>query len=579
MNEYTIKDNKIVFQCGCEFSVSDKKTNFVADLKKPKHNINFFCKATYQILCDGLTQGIFQLQSALGTQWTKKVQPSTIYHVSALSAILRPGCMNTRFPDGLSTTIHYERRKNNKEETPPYHPIVDKILANTFNLCIYQENMLNLSKEVAGFSLQEADILRKGIGKKEPATIAKCKVMFLEKGKEAGILSEGQLNEIWGWIESSQRYAFCAAHAMAYGITGYNCAYIKGHFPIQFYKARLTNEKNREEYAGLINEAKLFDITVNPPDIRDFRHNFYNRKRNIYFGLSSIKGIVKKDIDSLAAIFTEKGWLSNDLGSSTKGNRINWITFLRDALDNISSRTVEGLIHSGALDCFEMDRARLAYEYEKYNLLTPVEKRQYSRESSLVDLIQTCIKYYEEKFNKAFFAYNDKVLKREMSTRKRKKEPKPLVPPKADERLAKLHEVLDSLDHPLYNIQDTLDSIIYHEEDLLGTALTRHASDAIINCVQTHTCMDLAEGCKEYAVLRVKIDQANRWTCKNGSSAGKSMCFMKVSDNTCRLDNVVCFATQYEEFQHLLTKDNLVFISGTLGKENSFIVNKVYPIS
>lgn len=573
MNEYTLENDKVIFDCGCEFFVEDKKVNFIPDLHNPKHTINFDCKLTYKNLSEGLTEGIFQLTTPLGNTWCKKVQPECLEHLSALGSILRPGSMNAKDSKGISTTIHYERRKNSKEEITPYHPIIDEILKDTYGCMIYQEQSMEITVKCAGFTLQEADSLRKAIGKKIPEEMAKSKKLFLEKANTFGVLTDEQSVEVFNWIEASQRYSFNHSHAMSYGITGYVGAYIKTHFPIQFYKSWLQNEK-KEKYPGFINEAKLFDVTINPPDIRHFRHSFYNINKNIYFGLSSIKGIVKKDVDKLVEIVTEKGWHPELLGSS-----ISWIIFLREALDNISSKTVEGLIHSGALDCFKMDRALMWYEYQKYHSLTKVEKRQYSRESSVVELVETCARYYQEKYKDAISDYEIKLINRETSTRKRSKEPEPLEKPEPNQRLAKVQETLDTLKKPLYNIQDTLDSIIYHEENLLGTAITRHASDAIKNCVQTHNCIDIAEGCKEYAVLRVKIDQANRWLCKAGNSAGKAMCFIRVSDSSSMLGNVVCFPSQYEEFQHLLTKDNLVFISGQSGKDNSFVINKVYPIS
>lgn len=478
---------------------------------------------------------------------------------------------NSKDKDGLNITTRYQRKKNGKMELTSYHPIVDKILEKTYGENIYQESSLELAKQCAGFTLVEADLLRKGIGKKIPEIIAQCKKDFLRKGEEFGIFTEEQLVEIFGWIEASQRYSFNHSHSWAYGLVGYITAYIKAHFPIQFYKNWLIKEKKREKYINFINEAKLFNIAVYPPDLRKFKADFYWDKNNIYFGLHNIKGIVKKDLDYLSEIFAEKGLTFSELGKS-----IQWLDFLAFGLDNVSSKTAEGLIHSGALDCFEKDRAALAYEYERWSRLTATEKRpliefpETYKHLSLEEYIRLLVVDREGIYKDQIGEYNSKVEKRKTSGRTYKTT---LAKPGENRRLLKLREILTELTSPLYNICDTNDSLIFAEENLLGVALTRHKTDEIPNAAETATCLEILKGKKGYNVLRVKVDEIRPWKTKNDTM----MAFIKLSDRSGVLP-AIAFGEAYDEYQHLLVRGNLVFVSGEMGQKDSFIIKRAYNV-
>lgn len=609
MNEYSILEDYIEFECGCSFPYKNGELQFYVDLRDKRFNIDFECKKTWENLSAGLTEGVFQLCSPLGNQFCKKLAPENLENISALGAILRPGCMESKDEKGDSTTIHYIRRKNGREEVPKYNDIVDDILKNDYGLNIYQESSIKLVVACAGFTESEADTLRRGIGKKKVEVVQECKKMFLEKAKVLGILDDKQAEEVFNSIEASQRYAFNRSHSMCYGIRGYNCIYIKTHFPIFFYKSALKIEDKREKYAGFVNEAKLFDITVNPPNIQHMKPLFYSIKKNIYFGLSSIKGILKGDIDKISQLLQEKGWFPLDFG-----NKITWMMFMSNILYNISSRTADGLIHSGALDCFGMPRAVMAIEYEYYCLLTPTERRSLAEELSLEELLCKTVNDYQQRYKKSMVEWNEGPKTKRIKTltengkaiictsaKKQKKvytEHKQrltdqnipfeeieteieILPPKPNQRLAVVSEILHKLQHPLYNVVDTLDSLIFSEEDLLGVALTRHATNAIANAAQTHSCMDIMNGYKGRAVIKVKIDSARPWACKNGSQ----MCFLKVSDETCVIE-AICFSGKpedekggYQNFRHLLTTSNIVFLSGQLGEKGSFIINRVNPVA
>lgn len=203
------------FPCGCSWPVvgPPPREGALPFLDVDDDHLPF-CAATWRMLGEGRTKGVFQLESSLGRTWTKKLRPESGEHMGALGAILRPGCLRNVDDDGVSTTQHYCRRKNNEEETKGYHPAIDWILAPTYGCMIYQEQAMEIAKAVAGFSLMDADSLRKAIGKKLAEEMAKVKRMFMEGVEKAGVITTGQGEELFGWIEKSQRYSFnkCISH-------------------------------------------------------------------------------------------------------------------------------------------------------------------------------------------------------------------------------------------------------------------------------------------------------------------------------------------------------------------------------
>lgn len=572
---YEKVDDKVVFECGCSLPIKNGLLQFCADKRSTNFNVDLNCTATYKTLSDGLTEGVFQLCSQLGHSYTKKLKPETINHIAALGAILRPSCLDSKLEDGKSLTEHFVRRKNAEEDVPKFHPIIDQILNKTFGVLVYQEQSMKIAQQCAGFNLQEADSLRKAIGKKIPEEMHKSKILFLEKAKIFGVLTEEEAKTIFDQIEASQRYAFNLAHAVSYGITGYITAYIKTHFPIQFYKNWLANEKDRVEYTKIINEAKIYEITVNTPNIQHLKAGFYNIDKNIYFGIGNIKGILKSDIQKLASLLSNQNWSSNEIGKS-----IGWLDFLYHILDNISSKTVEGLIKTGALDCFKKDRASMLSEYEKFSLLTGKKEKPVYKSiegcDDLLCLLKAILDIYKKKYEEKIIEYDKELLHRKTSGKTYKSI---LEEPKINRRADKISDIINLLEQPVYDIMDTVDSIIYGEEELLGVAITKHISDSIQNCAETHSCMDITNGYKGYAVLRVKIDRVGVWKCKSGANAGKNMCYLELSDGSYKLESAKTYTKEYAEYKHLLTKDNLVFVSGNLDKDGTFIVKKVYSIS
>lgn len=199
------------FPCGCKFKIDPSLPQIHgqhdAIIYDPE-DINLECEATWDLISSGKTKGIFQLESSLGKHWAKRLKPRNMEHLSALMAVLRPGCMQSRNADGVSMTELYCRRKNGEEPVNIECEAISPILETTYNVLCYQEQSMKIAQVVAGFNLQEADQLRKAIGHKDTEIMSQTRKTFIEKAKEFGVVDEETAKAIFDNIQKSQRYAF-----------------------------------------------------------------------------------------------------------------------------------------------------------------------------------------------------------------------------------------------------------------------------------------------------------------------------------------------------------------------------------
>lgn len=234
------------FPCGCTFDTD----------KCDPLSINWKCPNTWNTISKGLTYGVFQLESDLGKQWVQKLKPENMEHIAALGSILRPGCLKGLDDKGVSTTAHYCKRKNKEEAVEPYDESVDKILSTSYGCMIYQEQMMQVAQAVAGFDLQQADILRKGIGKKLPEVIAKCKKEFLDGVKRTKIITEEQGDYLFGLIEKSQRYAF--NKCVSFDTVIKKASNVKSHNYTVEHMYRIRNDINYAKSCGQLDLYKKY---------------------------------------------------------------------------------------------------------------------------------------------------------------------------------------------------------------------------------------------------------------------------------------------------------------------------------
>lgn len=198
------------FDCGCKFKVLDdkvKECDGLPSLSIDFNNLSHDCESTWDLFSSGKTKGVFQLENSLGKHWSKQVKPTSIEDISALVSIIRPGSLKS-IVDGKSTTQRYVDRKHGREKVEYIHPALEKILSATYGNNIYQESSIAIATAIAGFDLQEADALRRGIGKKSKVIINSLKQTFIDGCNTVGLVNEEQAKELFANIEESNRYSF-----------------------------------------------------------------------------------------------------------------------------------------------------------------------------------------------------------------------------------------------------------------------------------------------------------------------------------------------------------------------------------
>lgn len=296
---------------------------------------------TFAMLSKGLTFGVFQLGSSGMTRYLKELKPSTIFDISAMVALYRPGPMQF-IPD-------YIARKHNPSLISYLDPELERILSRTYGILVYQDDLLIIAHDLAGYTWEEVDKFRKAVGKKIPAEMAKQKEKFIQGCVKTSNWTEAKATQIWTWIEPFAAYGFNKSHSASYALVGYQTAYLKANYPVEFMAAVMTAESGDEEKIySAVEECKKMGIAVLPPDVTESYGDFtVIDDQTIRFGLNAIKNlgsdVVRKIIEchqSSEKFATLEEFL---IGCYTK---------------NMNKRSWEALAKSGALDRFG-ERAQL----------------------------------------------------------------------------------------------------------------------------------------------------------------------------------------------------------------------------
>lgn len=532
---------KFAYSCGCAFDIlDDQKTNINFD---PIHDpINLNCSKTWDLISDGNTKGCFQLESRLGRSMAKKLKPQNIEQLSALISILRPGCLEA-IRDGKSVSNHYIDKKNGKESVDYYHPALKSILEKTYGEMIYQEQAMEIAKEIAGFDLQEADNLRKAIGKKKPEEMSKLKSKFVQGAKNKEIVSVAEAEEIFGWIEKSQRYSFNKSHAVSYAVNAYLSAYCKAHFSRIFFASYLRFAKDKidpkTEIKLLVQNANQMDIHINVPDLRLMNELFILKNKNIYFGLTDIKGFGISVYKKIQSIVQE-----NQIDIYSCG----WYEILFKILVNINSTAAKALIKAGAIDFTKKTRTSMLFELSLISELTNKEV------AFLVNNLLSCNNIYE---------YMYKVLHEHKLTTKRK---------------TIINSMLETIKNPPYSLEDGPEWIADSEDEVLGCPITCSKVDmydiSMTNCnckeFQTTLAKNNIVVCGEISSISVK-------KTKSGKNPGSEMAFVSLTDSYGVIEGVIFFPEAYKTYKHILFDSNIIIVKGKKGQtDDSFIVEKCF---
>ena len=531
------------FDCGCKFRVLGANKEFPSIEFNPTiENLNLECSKTWDLISSGNTKGCFQLESRLGQTMAKKLKPRSIEHLSGLISILRPGCLEA-VRDGKTVSNHYIDKKNDKETVDYYHPVLKEPLEKSYGEMIYQEQAMEIARVVSGFNLQEADILRKAIGKKKADLMAEVKKSFMKGAKKQGLVDKETAEEIFGWIEKSQRYSFNKSHAVSYAMNAYLSAYSKAHFPKVFFASYLKFAKDKidpqQEIKELVRNANEMDIVIHTPDIRQLNELFAIRDGKIYFGLTDIKGLGN-------SVFTKLMDIINT--SNLQIDKLSWYEMLYKILSNINSTAAKALISCGALDYFRKTRTEMLFEYEIFTSLT---KKEIEKAGQIID--GGCVPL--------------KSILSELITKK--------VNIKRQQIIGNL---INTIDNPPYSLVDKIEWLSDSENTLLGTAITCSKLDSY-NIDMTNTnCKDFKKTYKtDDIILAAEVVSVNTTKTKTGKTPGLEMAFVTGEDQYGMLDSIIFFPETWEKYRPHIFDGNVLIFTGKKSKaKDSLIVEKCF---
>ncbi|MDD5166865.1 MAG: DNA polymerase III subunit alpha, partial [Candidatus Omnitrophica bacterium] len=297
---------------------------------------------TYKLLASAQTIGVFQVESSGMRDLLRKLEPSRFEDIIALLALYRPG------PIGSGMLDDFIQRKHNRVPIRYDHKKLEVILKETYGIMVYQEQIMQIASGLAGFSLAQADLLRRAMSKKIPEVMEKQRNNFVS-GCVKNEISSSVANKIFDLIEYFSGYGFNKSHSTAYAIISYRTAYLKANFPVEFMTALLTSERdNTDKIVEYVNEAGRMGLEVLPPDINESEALFkVVDNKTIRFGLLAVKNVGHGAVDSIAE-------------ARANGNFVS----LQDLCQRIDLRlanrkVLESMIKCGALDYFAMPRAQM----------------------------------------------------------------------------------------------------------------------------------------------------------------------------------------------------------------------------
>lgn len=547
------------FDCGCQFQIFDdgdiKECDGLPPLEIDYENIPRDCQITWDIYQSGHTKGVFQLENSLGQHWAKETVASSIEDAAALISIIRPGCLRSKINDISMTELYAARKKGEHIDPETIIKPLAPMLSSTFFILCYQEQSMRIAMDIAGYSEEEADILRKAIGKKDAKLMASLRSSFLEGCKKMGLVTLEEAAEIFGWIRESQRYSFNKSHGAGYGDLGYWTAYAKAHFPLHFFASWLNfapeKMKPKFEVRDLLFDCQLFDIPVYPPSILEiYGGNTSFQDGRIRLGLKHVSNIGYKAIHKLTKTIQQ---IEIDIDKHV--NDWTWYDFLIFCSNEVSTTVINNMIDVGALDHMGLSRKKMVNEYNiwgpksgKKPHLTKVEKdflrkNRESHPNLLAGLELLC--------------YTNTTSDR-VST---------------PARVEIVAGFLEQLKSPAYSMHDDSTIIAKRESHLIGKSISIHNTETCSMATNT-TCREFNEGKNGYMTLVAEVGFVKEYPGR-GQNKGRTMCAMSLEDKTGRI-NAMCFFDQYDEFGEEFIEGNLVTVKITRSRDNKAIIEKVF---
>ncbi len=298
-------------------------------------------RLTYQKLTRGDTVGVFQMEGSGIRKLITQLKPSCFEDIVAVIALFRPGPLDS------GAAEQFIRRKNGKDQISYPHPLLGPVLRETYGVTIYQEQVMQIAQVLAGYSLEDADNLRRAMGKKKKEVMQEERARFMS-GAAKQKISDKLAGEVFDAMETFAAYGFNKSHAAAYALISYQTAYLKAHYPQEFMAALMSIEMGDPNKAYKnIAECRMQNIEVLPPDVNESDEDFTVTGSHIRFGLGAVKGVGSKAIEVIHAARNDGSFQSlHEFCTRVRGSQVN-------------KRVMESLVKCGALDSFKAPRARL----------------------------------------------------------------------------------------------------------------------------------------------------------------------------------------------------------------------------
>ena len=464
-------------------------------------------EATFDTICSGHLSGIFQLETSAGMkQVARDLAPRNIEDISALIALYRPGPLDTGMIDD------FINRKSGKQEIKYDHPLLEPLLRNTYATIVYQEQIMQITQVLGGFSLGEADLLRRAMGKKKPEVLLPYKDRFVQgclQNKHPEPITQELADKLFEQMLAFAEYCFNKSHSTAYGFITYQTAYLKTHYPIEYLTALFIScDGDTDKIKFYIKEAQRLDIKIEAPDINksslDFKADLENR--SIVFGLKAVKGVGTVPAEDLIRERNENGPFK-DFYDFTK--RINH--------KSVNKKTIESLIRCGALDSLKAGRKAMIENVEAF--IDNAKKNQSKQNSGQLSLFS-----------------NSKV----------------------EINLASSYINGEQDEYPERDLQAM-------EYELLGLFVNNHPMQAIqslCKMITNHTLSSVKD-LKDKAKVKVPVLLID--FVKKITKSKKIICITQLEDLDDRIEGVI-FSSKLGPVEHLLVKGKRLLVTGTLSK-------------
>jgi len=351
-------------------SVIDKAQELIRT-RKPEFSLeqlDLDDKPTYELLQKGETVGIFQLESPGMRDLCKKTHPEKLEHIIALIALYRPG--------PIDLIPQYIARKNGLEPVKYEHKLLEPFCKETYGILIYQEQVMQAAQVLAGYSLGQADILRRAMGKKKPEEMAAQRETFIAGCVKNTGLTREKAERIFDILEKFAGYGFNKSHAAGYAYLSYITAFLKANYPVEFIAAALSSELGDfDKLAKFVNEARRMGIKVLPPDVNSSQDQFSIENGQVRYALAGLKNI---GISAAEAIVAER---------RARGSYSSLLDFLVRTRGKVNRKAVESLVKAGAFDTLEPDRGKILARLELEMAKAASERLLYKERQ--IDLFET----------------------------------------------------------------------------------------------------------------------------------------------------------------------------------------------